>query len=262
MLLSVLENVIAGQIYTFILLFVRIGAALMLMPTIGDSFVPMNIRLMFALSLSVIMTPILQPHIPTIDEIGAHFLLLILMEGVIGIFIGSVAKILMSALDVAGMLISMQIGLANAQVFNPSMAAQGSLVGAFLSVVGVVLLFATNLHHLLILAIYDSYVAFPPGALPETGGMAHMIASTLSKSFAIGFKLSVPFIVVALMVYIGMGVLARVMPQIQVFILALPIQIMLGLMILLLVSSSLFLVWLQFFEDGMIFFLQSTGGGG
>jgi flagellar biosynthetic protein FliR len=117
------------------------------------------------------------------------------------------------------------------------------------------------MHHLLIYAIYDSYLAFPPGALPESGGMAHMIAMTLSKSFAIGFQLAVPFIVVALLMYVGMGVLARVMPQIQVFMLALPLQIMMGLTLLMLTISSIFLIWLQYFQDGMTFFLQSTGGG-
>jgi flagellar biosynthetic protein FliR len=122
MLTSVLESIIAGQIYTFILLFVRVGAALMTMPTIGDSFIPANVRLLFALSLSVIMTPVMQPHIPEINVIGSQFLILILMEGVIGFFIGTVARILITALDVAGMLISMQTGLANAQVFNPGMA--------------------------------------------------------------------------------------------------------------------------------------------
>lgn len=261
MLTSVLENIIAGQIYTFILLFVRVGAALMTMPTIGDSFIPANVRLFFALALSVIMTPAMQHVIPDVHQIGSRFMLLVVMEGVIGFFIGTVARILITALDVAGMLISMQTGLANAQVFNPGMATQGSIIGALLSVTGVVLLFATNMHHLLIYAIYDSYVAFPPGALPESGGMAHMIAMTLSKSFAIGFQLAVPFIVVALLMYIGMGVLARVMPQIQVFMLALPLQIMMGLIMLLLTISSIFLVWLHYFQDGMTFFLESTGGG-
>jgi flagellar biosynthetic protein FliR len=203
----------------------------------------------------------MQPHIPTIDTIGSQFLLLIIMEGVIGFFIGTIARVLITALDVAGMIISMQTGLASAQVFNPGLATQGSIIGALLSVTGVVLLFATNMHHLLIYAIYDSYLAFPPGALPESGGMAHMIAMTLSKSFAIGFQLAVPFIVVALLMYVGMGVLARVMPQIQVFMLALPLQIMMGLTLLMLTISSIFLIWLQYFQDGMTFFLQSTGGG-
>lgn len=261
MLTSVLEQVIAGQIYTFIMVFVRVGAVVMIMPTIGDSFVPANIRLFFALALAVIMTPIMQPHLPNVDVIGNQFMLLVLMEALIGLFIGGIARMLIAALDVAGMLISMQSGLASAQIFNPGMGSQGSLIGAFLSITGVVFMFATNMHHLLIYAIYDSYVAFPPGSLPETGGMAQMMAMTLTKSFLIGFQIAVPFIVVALMMYIGMGVLARVMPQIQVFILALPLQILMGMFILLLTTSTIFLVWVQYFEDGMIFFLNNTGGG-
>ncbi len=257
---QILDTLVAGQIYTFMLVFVRVGSAIMIMPTIGDSFVSANIRLLFALGLSVVVTPPLAPYIPQVSTIGDGFMVLVCMEAVIGLFIGTVARILISALDVAGMFISMQIGLASAQVFNPSMAAQGSIIGAMLSVTGVVLLFATNMHHLLIYAIFDSYQSFPPGALPAAEGMAQMITMSVAKSFAIGFQLALPFIMVALMTYIAMGVLARVMPQIQVFILAIPVQILLGLITLMLVFSTLFLVWIQYFEEGMMFFISSSAG--
>lgn len=234
----------------------------MIMPTVGDSFVSARIRLLFALALCAVVTPALAPHLPNIMDMGDSFVLLVVMEAVIGLFIGTVARILISTLDVAGMLISSQMGLANAQIFNPGMASQGSIVGAMLSVTGVVLLFATNLHHVLIYAVFDSYISFPPGGLPATQSMAEMISLTVAKSFMVGFQLAVPFIVVGMMTYIMMGVLARVMPQIQVFIVVLPLQIFLGMVTLLLVVSTLFLIWLQYFEEGMMFFLVSTSKSG
>lgn len=252
---EVLNHLVAGQIYTFILVFTRVGAALMIMPALGDSFVSPRIRLLFALALSVVVTPVLEPLVPDVTVIGNGFLLMVCMEVVIGLFIGTMARILISTLDTAGMLISMQMGLANAQVFNPGMATQGSIVGAVLSVTGVLLLFVTDLHHILIYAVFDSYQSFPPGHLPAAEGMSQMITMTVAKSFAVGVQLAMPFIVVAMMSYVGMGVLARVMPQIQVFIFAMPIQILLGLVTFLLVSSVLFLAWLQYFQDGMMFFL-------
>jgi flagellar biosynthetic protein FliR len=229
----------------------------MIMPGVGDSFVSANIRLLFALSIAVVMSPVLLPYLPPVETISSSLMLLVVMEGVIGLFIGTVSRILIAALDVAGMIISMQVGLASAQVFNPGFASQGSIIGALLSVTGVVLIFATNLHHLLIYAVFDSYQSFPPGALPEAGSMAHVIVSTFSKSFAIGFQLAVPFVIAALMTYIAMGVLARVMPQIQVFILALPLQIFLGMTVMLLVCSTLFLFWLAYFEEGVSYFVAN-----
>lgn len=181
---------------------------------------------------------------------------LIAMEFIIGIFIGTIARVLMVALDTAGMLISMMSGLGNAQIFNPAFATQGSLIGALLSVTGVLLLFATNMHHLLFYGLVGSYELFPVGAVPDAGSMAEMMARAVARSFMIGAQISAPFIVVSLLVYIGMGVLTRLMPQIQVFLLALPLQIILSLVTLALIVSAGLMFWVAEFEKGMVFFLN------
>ena len=241
------------------LVFVRIGTALTIMPGIGDSFVPQNIRLFMALGLALVLSPVIQPFVP--DPIPALPVLfsLILMEFVIGLFIGTIARVLMAALDVAGMIISTTSGLANAQVFNPSLASQGSITGAFLSMVGVVLLFVTNLHHLLIYGLVESYHMFPVGDVPDSGSMAEMMSRAVSASFMIGFQLAIQLVIVAMLLYIGMGVLSRRMPQGQVFILTLPMQIMLSMITLFFILSAGMLFWLTKFEDGMTFFLTSAG---
>ncbi len=254
-----LEDFLTTGVFAFILIFVRIGTAIMIMPGVGDSFTPQNIRLYIGLGISLVLTPVIKPYMPSPIPGTAALLLLIMMEFIIGLFIGTVARILIAALDVAGMIISMQSGLGNAQLFNPSSATQGSLMGAFLSVTGVVLLFSVKLHHLLFMGLAESYEMFPVGAVPDTGSMAQMITLALSKSFLIGFQIAVPFMVVAMMLYIGMGVLSRLMPQVQVFLLALPVQIVLSFVTMGFVISAGFLFWLSRFEEGMVFFL--SGGG-
>lgn len=258
--METLEQFLAAGVFAFILIFVRIGTAFMIMPGVGDSFVPQNIRLYMALGLSLAVSPVIAPFIPDPVPGFPLFLALIVMEFITGLFIGTVARILMSALDTAGMVISMSSGLANAQVFNPSMATQGSIAGAFLSVTGMVLLFVTNMHHLLIYGLIESYRMFPPGAVPDSGGMAEMISRAVSVSFITGFQIAIPFVMVAMLLYIGMGVLSRLMPQVQVFILALPVQIMLSLLTLSFVLSAGMLFWLAKFEEGMVFFLRAAGG--
>lgn len=256
--LSIEEFLVSG-VFGFMLVFTRMGTAFMIMPGIGDSFIPRNIRLMLLLGISFVLTPIVQPYIPSPIPAFPILLSLIMMEFIIGLFIGTIARIFMIALDVAGMLISTTSGLANAQVFNPSLATQGSITGALLSMVGVVLLFVTNLHHMLIYGVVESYQLFPIGAVPDTGSMAQMVTQAFSSSFLIGFQITIPFIIVAMLLYIGMGVLSRLMPQVQVFILALPVQIMLSLLTLSLVLSSAMLFWLTQFESNMIFFLSAGG---
>ena len=254
-----IEEFLVSGVFAFILIFVRMGTALMIMPGIGDSFVPQNIRLYIALSMAFVLMPIVQQHMPSPIPPLMGLFALIGMEFIIGLFIGTVARVLIAALDVAGMIISMTAGLANAQVFNPASASQGSIVGALLSMTGVLFLFVTNLHHLLIHGLVESYHMFPVGGLPDSGGMAQMVSQAISVSFTVGFQIAAPFVVMAMMIYIGMGVLARLMPQIQVFILALPMQIMVSLITLFFVFSAMMLYWLSRFEQGMMFFLSSAG---
>lgn len=257
--METLQNFLTTGVFAFMLVFVRIGTAMIIMPGVGDSFVPSQIRLYIALGVALVLTPVIQPFIPSPLPGFAALFALIVMEFVIGLFIGTIARVLMVALDTAGMLISMASGLSNAQVFNPSLAGQGSIVGAFLSVTGVVLLFVTDMHHLLIYGLVESYTMFPVGGVPDTGSMAELMARGLSASFLTGFQVAIPFIIISLLIYIGMGVLTRLMPQIQVFILALPLQIMLALLTLALTVSAGLMFWLSRFEAGMTLFLTSAG---
>ena len=129
-----LETFLIGNVMAFLLCFARIGAALFIMPGIGDSMTPQQIRLYIALALSLVLSPLVASNLPVPLPTGPALFLLIVMEVLIGVFIGTVMRILMLALETAGMIISMMSGLGNAQLFNPSMATQGSLVGAFLSI--------------------------------------------------------------------------------------------------------------------------------
>ena len=256
---SLLQNYLTGGVFTFMLIFVRVGSALMIMPGIGDMFTPTRVRLIAALGLTWVLTPLMLDSVPQTIPAPAAFVTLLGFEFIIGLLIGMIARIFMSALDIAGMIISMGIGLGNAQLFVPTLASQGSLVGALLSITGMLLLFATNMHHLLFYGVINSYTMFPVGILPMTGGMAELVTKALSTSFLTGFQLAIPFVIISLMIYIGMGILARLMPQVQVFLLALPIQIMLGLTTLFMAISAMMMFWLATFESGIRFFF--TGGG-
>ncbi len=253
---TALNEFLTVSIFAFVLTFARIGTAMMLMPGTGDSFVSPRVRLHVAAAISLMLFPMAVPYIP--DPLPDTFgiFTLVTMEFVIGMFFGAVARTLIAALDTAGMAISLSSGLANGQLFNPTIASQGSIMGAFLSVTGVVLIFATDMHHLLFLGVMESYELFPLGALPDMGSMADLMARYVMTSFAIGIKFAAPFIVFTILVYASMGVLARVMPQIQVLILALPLQILVSITLLFIVLSTGMMYWLAQFEQGMVFFLS------
>ena len=253
---ALLQEIVVDQLLVYILTFARMGTVMVIMPGIGDSFVSPRVRLLFALAFSAALAPAASIYLPVIDS-NTQLIWLVISEMIVGFFIGTVARIFLAALDTAGMLIGMQLGLGNAMVFNPQMASQGSVIGAFLSITGAVLLFATDLHHMLIFGMVDSYKSFPVGDIPMVEGMAQTVTNAVSQSFAIGFYMAIPFIVVSLFLYIAMGVLGRLMPQIQVFILALPLQILLGTMVFFVIFSSLMLYWLTHYDDALqLFFIN------
>lgn len=255
--MSLLEQFIALNVFAFILTFVRIGTAIMIAPGVGDSFVPQNIRLYFALAFSVILTPLVASKIPGPVPAGSMFFILIFVEFLVGALIGTVARILMSATDTAGMIVSFQAGLSNAQLFNPQIAAQGSLFGAFLSVTAATLLFSLDLHHMLIMGLMESYNRFPIGDIPDIGSMADIITRTVSAAFLIACQMSAPYVILILILYVAMGILAKLMPQLQVFMLAMPVQILLSLVITVLVISTM----LMFFVDRYESYLGTFLGG-
>lgn len=217
----------------------------MLMPGIGDSFVSNEIRLVFAVALCFVLTPVLAASLPAPPATAIGYLLLVGSETLLGIFIGTVMRILITALDTAGMIVSMQTGFSNAMVFNPLVGSQGSLIGAVYSMTGVVLLLASDMHHILIATVFDSYQMFPAsGAMPDAGGMADVISRTVNIAFKTGFELAIPFIVTGIIIQTGFGILSRLMPQIQIFFMAMPVQILLGLVTLTMVFSAGILYWL------------------
>lgn len=252
---SLLEQFVLDQMIVYILVFCRVGTTIMLMPGVGDGFITPNVRLLFAVAFSAVTAPVLADYIPDPGGNTAYFVYLILTEILIGFFIGTIARIFMAALDVGGTLISMNLGIANAMIFNPQMASQGSIIGAFLSVTGGVLLFATDLHHMLIFGMVESYKTFPVSAdIPYASDMAVTVVKAVSQSFAIGFSIAVPVIIVSLFLYIAMGILGRLMPQIQVFMIALPIQITLGMITLILCLSTMMLYWLNQYDEAIQLF--------
>lgn len=244
-----LQQLVNLQFYAFLMIFMRFGLAVMIMPGIGDSFVPSPIRLFFTLALCLVLTPPLAAMMPPMPSQTALMVGLLASEAMIGIFIGTLMRILVNALDTAGSIISIQIGFSSALLFNPVSGTQGSLIGSIYSMLGVTLLMVMNFHHYMIALIADSYVTMPAtGGFPDFATFAEIIVRTVSIAFKMGVLIALPFLVVGLIIQMGFGVLGRLMPQLQIFFLALPAQIMIGLVMLAMTFSAGILYWANGYE--------------
>lgn len=248
-------NDLSGLVYVYILVFARTGSMVMLLPGIGTGTgagVPPRIRLLLALAISVALTPELAHLYPVQTPANGFALgLAVTQEVIAGLLVGAMAQIIMSSLTVAGSLIATQLGLSYAQQLDPTTGAENAVVGNFLTLLATVLLFATNLHHLAIGAIQGSYTMLPPGASLPTGDMAELTVRLVSGSFLLGVQLAAPFLILGFAVNASMGLLARMMPQIQVFFIAAPINIITGFLLMALILSSMMTLFLSYFATQM-----------
>jgi len=243
---------LSGMVLVYALVFARTGSMVMLLPAIGEAGIPSRVRLALALAVSFAMTPVVAHLYPQeMPQSVMAFGLMLSQEITAGVLVGLMSRIIMSALSVAGTVIAMQTGLSYAQSIDPSMGEQAAIVGNLLSMLGAVLIFATDLHHLAIGAIQGSYTLIPPGASLPTGDMAELAVRLVSGSFGLGLQLAAPFIVFAFAVNAATGVLARMMPQMQVFFVAMPINVLVGFMLLTLLIGSMMTLFLNFYAAQM-----------
>ena len=232
---------------TFMLVFARIGAMVMLLPGLGEANIPVRIKLAIAILLTLVILP-LHRAAYNIDMQSITALLVLMMhEIVIGIVLGATARVTLSALQVAGSVIAQQLGLGFVTTVDPTQGQQGLLIGNFLTILGLTLLFATDSHHLVIAALNDSYVIFSPGEAMASGDVASLATRAFTAAFKIGIQLSAPFLVFGIVFNIGLGVLARLMPQMQVYFVGVPLSILFGFLILALVLVTMMGTFLEYF---------------
>jgi flagellar biosynthetic protein FliR len=236
--------------FIYILLFARIGAILMLMPALGEQMIPARLRLSFSLAFTLVLYPLLSSGMPALPKETMGIFALVFHELAIGLMLGAIVRVTVMATQVAGAIVAFQSGLSTAQSADPTQAGiQGAVFGSFLSFVGVALIFATNLHHVALAAIYDSYMVFTVDSPLMFDDAAQLMIKTVSHAFIIGVQMSAPFIVFGLIFNLGAGILARLMPQMQVFFVLMPANIIGGLILFALLLTMMMGWYLSAFEE-------------
>ena len=244
-----LEEFLPLRVYEIVLVFARTSAAMLMLPGIGETFIPVRVRVLFSAGLALAVAPTIAPQLPPEPASAAGLLVLVASEVIIGIYFGLVARILLLTLDTVGLVVSFSSGMASATVFDPSISEQGTAIGLLLTLLGIMLLFITDLHHLVIRAVVESYTVFRPGGTLMIGDLSEAITELVSSSFKVAIQLSAPFYVFSLLFFVCLGVLARLMPQLQIFFIGLPVQIYMGLLLLATILGALMSAFLTYYAD-------------
>jgi len=244
------------NLFAFFLVFFRVGVAMMLLPGFSASYVTPRSRLVIALGITLMVTPLLLHILPVMPDSGVALLVMVVSEVIVGSVIGLTIRIMVGALQTAGMLIALVSSLANALIQDPIAEQQSSLLSSFLGILGVVLVFIMDLHHPMIRSVVESYTLFLPGQPLSFGDFSNLLARRVADSFELGLQLATPFVIVSIVFNTGMGIMGRLMPALPVFFFAMPALIMIQMLLLAAVLSTMLMYFLARFEDGMYVFLQ------
>jgi flagellar biosynthetic protein FliR len=246
---------------TFMLVFARVGAMMMLLPGFGEASVPVRLRLGIALMLTLIMLPLHRAAYHVDLSATSAVVVLMVQEIVVGVVLGATARFTLSALSVAGSIIAQQMGLGFVTAVDPTQDQQSVIVANFLTILGLTLIFATDSHYLVLAALSDSYTLFSPGELMPSGDIAALATNAFTVAFKIGVQLAAPFIIFGLVFNLGLGLLARMMPQMQVYFVGVPLSILAGFLLLGVVLYALMGTFIDYFGSVMHQLAPVSGGG-
>lgn len=251
-----MPDLLSFEVAGFFLVFARIGAVMMLLPGIGENEVPARIRLIAAILVSLVVFPAVAQHLPGAPANDAALLGLLIGELAVGLALGAIVRILFSTLAFTGSVIALNAGLSAATLFNPQEGQQGAMVSRFLALAAIVLMFASGLHHLIFESLTRSYMVMRPGGAINAGDFSELAVGAVSTSFALGLQLAAPFVVYGLIFNVGLGLMARLTPALQVFFIAQPLNLLFAFSLLMATVGLILSTFIDRFGEA----LRTFGG--
>jgi len=223
---------------TVLLVIIRITALIAVAPLFGDKRIPAILKIGLGVLIGALLIPIMDLQ-PSGYTTIVGFMLAIILEAIVGITVGFVANILFMGVQFSGQLVSLQMGFAAAQLFNPSTENNVPVVGEFYYIVSILIYLAINGHGFLIEALQHSFVAVPLGGLSFDGSFFEYMTGLTADVFLIALKIAAPIFITILLTEIALGLIARLVPQMNIFIFGFPLKILAG-MLMIAISMPIF----------------------
>jgi flagellar biosynthetic protein FliR len=227
-MLSVIE---LDWVTVFLLVFGRLAGFFVTLPIFSYRNIPTQFKIGFATFISIMI--MFTIDIPVI-ELDLTFVFLLIKEAIIGLVIGFVANIIMTAIQIAGNFIDFQMGFAIANVIDPQTGAQGPVIGQYLYIFALMFLLAVDGHHLLIQGAIHSFDVITVDQLIDLGqeGLLITAVNMFNQLFLIAFQMAIPIVGTLFLVDVTLGIVARTVPQLNVFVVGIPLKIGVSLFVL------------------------------
>ncbi|MBP1913642.1 flagellar biosynthetic protein FliR [Lederbergia galactosidilyticus] len=240
------------QFSILLLVFMRISAFFVSVPLFSYRTIPTIFKIGFSFILAVLVYYTLDV---TSIPIDGTYLLLILKEAIIGLLLGFIAYMMLSAIQIAGGFIDFQMGFAIANVIDPQTGAQSPLMGQYLYMFSLLFLLAVNGHHLIIDGIFNSYHFISIDqfvmAFGEEGFILYVVKS-FGLMFMIAFQMAMPIVASLFLVDVALGIVARTVPQLNIFVVGFPIKIAVSFIVIFIVMAVLFGAVQNLFEEMLV----------
>jgi len=227
----------------FVLVLARVGAAMALLPGIGETVAPAPVRIGLALSITVLLLPELQPMMPILPDAGLSMALMIAGEVITGLWFGWITRIIVLALPICAQFIGYLIGLSSVLQPDAELGAQTGALGKLFELAAPVLLLSSGLYQFPIAALHGLFQLIRPGHILPAGDSAEIAVHAVATAFSLALQLSSPFIVIAIVWHLAMGLVARIVSRMQIYFVSMPGQIMTGLALLVLTGSAITMAW-------------------
>ena len=228
----------------FAAVFLRVGAAMALLPALGEQFVPARVRIVVTIALAVLITPVVHPLIVSVETDG---LTLLLTESVVGLVFGIGLRLMIMALQIAGSIAAQATSLA--QIFGNASVEPLPAIGHVLMMGGLALATIAGLHIKIVAALVETFYLFPPGQWLQNIALAEWGTSRIARCFTLGFTLAAPFVLTALLYNLALGVINKAMPQLMVALVGAPAITGAGLALLAVTAPYMLQLWWQTFDQ-------------
>lgn len=238
-----LATVLSGWAFGFVLVLSRVAGAVMLLPGLGESGPPPMLRVGLAGALTLLLLPLVHVLVPPVPASAMQAAAMVLAEAVTGLWLGWLARVLALALPMAGQFAAYMIGLSNVLEPSGALGGQSTALGQAFALAAAVTVLATGLWAMPVAALAGSFRLVPPGAWLAAGDTAAAVVAAVAGGFSLALRLAAPFILASIVWQAANGVVARLIPRLQVYFLALPAQLLGGLLLLALFAGAMLAAW-------------------
>jgi len=220
------------EVIFFMLVLSRVAGIFSALPVFGGRRLPLRIKAVTVLMITLVCFPTLALTPPQVPSDVFSFALLVLGEVMVGLTLAFITQIIFAAVEFSGQIIGMQMGLTISSIIDPSQGTQTQIMSVVQTLFATLLFLSLNVHHLFIRTIIDSFKVIPLGGWRINGELIHFLVQRTADIFIIGVRLAAPVMVALLLTTVALGVMARAFPQMNVFMISMPLNIGLGLIIL------------------------------